>query len=512
VSQSGPPVIAGISDLALLGSGGFADVYKGRQERLGRPVAVKVFKVALIEADAADQFARECQALGRLDDPSILRVFSADVLPDGRPYLVTERCDTSLLRLLTQRGGALPVAEAAEYGCELATALMVAHSAHVLHGDVTPQNVLLRRTGAVVLADFGLAVLHDYRGNTATGFNPAHAAPEVLENAGAITRQTDVYGLGSTLHMLLAGDSPFAARPGESERDRSLRILTQPPPRLGRPDVPPALADLVAGMLEKDPARRPTLEVVADRLAAVRDTAAVAGGLSVGPGPRQGTPAPGAPAPPPRYDPPPGLPPVVLPPAAPPPPLFPDATRGRVGSLPEYAPPPGGAGGHVEPTRVRAGMADVAAPPSRRPRWWVPVAVVAGVAVLAAAAVVVVLVVRGRTTPDPAVAAPATNGPPTTAEPTTAPAGTGIELAAPRDEGTSVVLHWVGPPGLEYNVVIAEEGGTEPRNMLTRQATDATVPVDPAAPYCFRVQGTDGRTDVVQSNVRAIRGAVCRFQ
>lgn len=167
------PNLSGLVDLSPIGAGGFADVYRARQAHLGRWVALKVFRVALHDPAVTEQFRAECQAVSRLDDHlHVIRVYDASLLPDGRPYMVMELCDSSLQQLVVRRGGALPEPEAVEIGYRVAIALVAAHAAQVIHGDVTPHNVLIRPSGAPVLADFGLAVLRDHRGNTAAGFNP----------------------------------------------------------------------------------------------------------------------------------------------------------------------------------------------------------------------------------------------------------------------------------------------------------------------------------------------------
>ncbi|OLT14069.1 hypothetical protein BJF78_19870 [Pseudonocardia sp. CNS-139] len=210
--------------------------------------------------------------MGRLDDNlHVIRVYDAGVLADGRPYLVTELCDSSLQQLVVRRGGALLEPESAELGYRVASALLGAHSAQVIHGDVTPQNVLIRSSGAPVLADFGLAVLRDHRGNTATGFNPAYAAPETLLPEGRIDERTDVYGLGATLYAMVTGRAPFGTRWGESEAERIRRVLDEPvswPPGVAVSD---RFHALVSAMLAKDPAERPALGAAADELARLRE-------------------------------------------------------------------------------------------------------------------------------------------------------------------------------------------------------------------------------------------------
>lgn len=458
------PTLPRLTNLRLLGSGGFADVYEARQEHLGRWVAAKVFRDPLHERGAGDAFRSECQVVMRLDPhPHVLTVHDVDVLPDGRPYLVMERCDTSLQRRLED--GPLAPDRVAAIGVAVAGALQHAHAERIVHGDVTPSNVLLRGGYTPVLADFGLSVLRDVRGNVAHGFTITHTAPETLRVDGAVDERADVYGLGSTLATALTGRAPFAARPGESDAERVTRILTRDP------ELPSAFGDLLARMLAKDPERRPGLhEVIA--------------GLEGGFGAEQ-----------PRFLPPPEL----SRPATPKPSVSPP-------SRPSWVAPPEvtgrratGADGPAsvaaaEETRLRA-RPDAEPPAARtgRPRWVLPAAV-GGVAV------VVIGVVLALWQPWRDDAPPSS--------PT--PAGAAVALAAPVDRGRAVDLSWSGPQGYDYAVVVA--GANDPGNAtLVGRVDRYTVPVDPVKPYCFRVQAANEAGTVLQSKVVGIRDAVCRF-
>ncbi|QYN35494.1 serine/threonine protein kinase [Pseudonocardia sp. DSM 110487] len=443
------PRLSGLVDLSPIGAGGFADVYRARQAHLGRWVALKVFRVALHDPAVTDQFRAECQAVSRLDDHlHVIRVYDAGLLPDGRPYLVTELCDSSLQELVVRRGGALPEPEAAELGYRIAIALLAAHAAQVIHGDVTPQNVLIRPSGAPVLADFGLAVLRDYRGNTATGFNPAYAAPEALGHAGRIDERTDVYGLGATLYAMLTGRAPFALRWGESDAERIRRVLEEPVSWPAGISVSERVNRLVSAMLAKDPAERPGLSVIADELAQLGDDLAqthalpaVAAGPVVDPGADELTvPAPG---PPPT--------PTVTPTAAP---------------------------GH-----------------HRRSRGPLVIGAAVAAALIVVGGVLISTIGASRTNDSPL--------------PATSPSGVpAINLAPPDPLGALATrLSWSGTPGLTYTVVVTRQG-EGPRDEPAGDATTLTVATEPAAAYCFRVRGTDGR-QVVESNVQRLRDAMC---
>jgi tRNA A-37 threonylcarbamoyl transferase component Bud32 len=247
-----------------IGSGGFAEVYAARHAVLNRSVAIKVFRVPLRDIQARERFHSEVRILAKLDGvKNILRVHDARELADGRSFLVTELCDRSLAELIVDQGGRLPLARVVKYGYGIAVALLEAHHRNVFHGDVTPGNVLLRESGEVVLADFGMAVVREHFLEVkSAGFNPEHAAPETMRD-GSINEKTDVYGLGSTLYTWLAGSPPARARAGENSVQHSEQLRS----RLPEPRRPAPVPDLVIPMLAVDPADRPTLIHVAETLA-----------------------------------------------------------------------------------------------------------------------------------------------------------------------------------------------------------------------------------------------------
>jgi hypothetical protein len=174
-------------------------------------------------------------------------------LDDGRRALRRELCAQSLPELIAGFGP-LSVADTLALGAALAEALSAAHTAGVPHGGVTPGNVLFRASGEPVLTDFGPALRRAFPTDPARelGFR----APETVRD-GVLDERADLYGLGAVLHLALTGRPPFPARPGEADGDRLLRVLTEPPPRPERDDLPPGLGDLVTALLAKDPEQRP---------------------------------------------------------------------------------------------------------------------------------------------------------------------------------------------------------------------------------------------------------------
>jgi serine/threonine protein kinase len=501
------PRLAGYHDVQPIGEGGFSNVFRAMQDHIGRPVAVKVLRLTMLDKSAAEQFRAEARALGRLDGfDNVLRVYGADVLPDGRPYLVTELCDGSLAQLLDRRGP-LDGAQATEIGYQITRGLLAAHGMGILHGDITPRNVLLRPSGVPVLADFGLAVLRDYGISASAGHTPAHAAPEILRDDAATTVAADVYGLGSTLYTALAGTPPFPARSGEDAQAHALRMLAEEPAALP-PTVPQPLRTLVFAMLAKDPAHRPTLAEVANRLRDA-DRPAPATGLAQYPTPAH-QPSGHHPSDPNRstnpYAPDPNR--SAIPyspdPNRPVGPYYPEANRPAV----PYA--PDASWSAVPYRQSHPGVFDdhtrTPAPALVKRRrawpWWV-----AGGAVTAAAMVVGAVLLFGGGSPPINPAAPTST---TAPSPSVSPAPTvALELAEPQDFGDAVELSWKGPPGLSYSVSIAPSDGQR-TSTLVNQATTQRVPVRAGVQYCFRIEGTDGRRTYV-SNVKSLRGAICRF-
>ena len=250
--------IPGLTDPVPIGAGGFAVVYRATQLRFARPVAVKVLTVEVDER-ARRQFERECQALGVLSEhPGIVTVHDAGITAGGRPYLVMAYLSGGSLADRLARQGPLGWQETVAVGGQLAGALAAAHAVGIVHCDLKPGNVLTTADGSVQLADFGIARVAGSP-TTATASVTAsflYAPPEVV-NGATPEPAADLYSFGATLHELAVGTPPFPLAPGEHLPSLVRRILHDPPPDLRAAGVPPALADLVAALLAKDPAHRP---------------------------------------------------------------------------------------------------------------------------------------------------------------------------------------------------------------------------------------------------------------
>ncbi len=258
-----------------IGQGATALIYRARHVTFGRRVAVKLLRPEFLsEEKALRRFLREAVIAARLDHPHIVRVNDFGRTPEGHAYLVMEHLDgPSLFDVLTAEGP-LPLRRALRIAVQLAEALRHAHSCGVIHRDIKPENMLLiERYGQpdwVKVLDLGLAKVLDLPPLSAAGEvfgTPAYLSPEALTGAQQVGAPADVYALGILLHDCLAGSPPFSGD--------MLAVLQQHqavvPALLSarRPDlaVPGDLDRLIARLLEKHPAARPTAAQAADELA-----------------------------------------------------------------------------------------------------------------------------------------------------------------------------------------------------------------------------------------------------
>ena len=256
--------------VAPIGAGGMGDVYEAVHEGLGRRHALKVLARRAQEKDRmyVDRFVREAQAVARLRHPHIVEIYDFGYLPDRRPYLVMELLGgVSLGDVLC--GGPLPPSAALSVATQLAEALAAAHARGVVHGDVTPSNVLLDE-GHVTLIDFGLAQLREAQMTSEPADEvygtPHYIAPEQVRGYGA-TEMTDQYAFGIVIHEMLAGAVPFC---GKTTHDTCLAHLHAPVPPLESPfgAVSPRLDALIARCLAKNATDRwPSMQNVAAQLA-----------------------------------------------------------------------------------------------------------------------------------------------------------------------------------------------------------------------------------------------------
>lgn len=264
-SGAAPPRIPGLDDLELAGRGGMGAVYRGRDARLGRPVAVKVLAgPGVLSTTARARADREARVLAQLDHPHIVRIHSAGEA-DGLPYIVMEWIEGRTLKRRID-DGVLPPREAAGIAILLASALVEVHALGLVHRDLKPENVLLARGAGLAggelpkLVDFGLARPDDegMTRTTAVLGTPSYMAPEQtgLEPAlGGLSPATDIHGLGAVLYSMLAGRPPYdGASAGESLRRAAKADAV--PLAVVSPRVPADLRTIVDTCLQYEPRRR----------------------------------------------------------------------------------------------------------------------------------------------------------------------------------------------------------------------------------------------------------------
>jgi hypothetical protein len=265
--------------LGGLGAGGMGEVYRARDPRLGRTVAIKVLPAATsADPSRRRRFEHETRAAGQLNHPNVLAVYDVGD-HEGAPYLVTELLEGETLRERL-RIGALPVRKAADHALQVARGLAAAHDRGIVHRDLKPENLFLTRDGIVKILDFGLARLERAPGpgseaTVTTDTEPGtvmgtvgYMSPEQVKGEAADHR-ADVFALGAVLYEMLTGRRAF-------HRDSSVETLNailKDEPEEFPPDrqIPPALDRVVRHCLEKRPE---------DRYQSVRDLGFELEGLS----------------------------------------------------------------------------------------------------------------------------------------------------------------------------------------------------------------------------------------
>jgi serine/threonine protein kinase len=271
-----------------VGRGGMGLVWQAYDELLHRAVAVKEvrFPADLPAADRerlAGRTLREARAVAQVDTPAAVRVFDI-VEQDGRPWIVMELVRGGTLTDLLRERSALPAAEVAQIGLSVLEALEAAHAAGVLHRDVKPSNILIGDDGRVALTDFGIATVDgdSSAGDTTSGVivgSPAYIAPE-RAHGHQPTAASDLWSLGATLWTAAEGRPPYE---GPTAFAVMSSVTTEDPPLCNRCAGP--LAELLRGLMDRDPALRPAAPQVRAALSEIVDMDAAASAASADPQP-----------------------------------------------------------------------------------------------------------------------------------------------------------------------------------------------------------------------------------
>jgi hypothetical protein len=252
--------------LGPIGAGGMGEVYRARDTRLGRDVAVKVLPGELSHTpERLYRFEQEARLAGSLNHPNVLTLYDVGT-HEGAPYLVTELLEGRSLREVLE-AGPLPTRKGVEYAQQIARGLAAAHERGVVHRDLKPANLFVTKDGRVKILDFGLAKLTQADAREAAGSQlstdtaegkvvgtVAYMAPEQVRGQ-AVDARSDIFAFGAVVYEMLSGRRVFV---GDTPADTMTAILTKDPEELSRPglEVPASLERIVRRCLEKEPAER----------------------------------------------------------------------------------------------------------------------------------------------------------------------------------------------------------------------------------------------------------------
>lgn len=238
-----------------VGSGGMSDVYKAKDHKLGRFVAIKVLKAEFSEDTGfLSKFKAEAQSAAGLAHPNIVNVH--DVGEDqGIYYIVMELIEGITLKKYIEKKGKLPVKEAVSIAIQVAQGIEAAHNNHIIHRDIKPQNIMISREGKVKVTDFGIARAassHTINGNAMGSVH--YISPEQAKG-GYIDEKSDIYSLGITMYEMITGQVPFE---GESTVAVALQHINEemPNPKDIVEDLPVSVQRIIEKCTQKKPERR----------------------------------------------------------------------------------------------------------------------------------------------------------------------------------------------------------------------------------------------------------------
>ncbi|HXM79850.1 MAG TPA: serine/threonine-protein kinase, partial [Thermoanaerobaculia bacterium] len=254
--------------LVPIGAGGMGEVYRAKDPRLGREVAIKVLPASFsFDPERLRRFEQEARAAGLLNHPNITAVYDIGT-ENQAPYVVTELLEGETLRGALA-GGRLSARKAVDYALQIAHGLAAAHEKGIVHRDLKPENLFVTKDGRVKILDFGLAKLtHTEEGSGVTNLPTATAGTEpgvVLGTLGYMSPEqvrgrpadarSDIFSFGAILYEMLSGKRAFH---GDSAADTMSAILREDPPELSvtNQNISPGLDRIVRHCLEKNPEQR----------------------------------------------------------------------------------------------------------------------------------------------------------------------------------------------------------------------------------------------------------------
>lgn len=243
---------------SLVGVGGMANVYRGKDMKTGNAIAVKVLKEEFLDnEELVRRFKNESKAISILDHPNIVKVYDVSVT-DKMQYIVMEYVDgITLKEYLKQRGGKLTWKEVVHFATQVLSALQHAHSKGIIHRDVKPQNIMLLADGSIKMMDFGIARLSRAQSQTVSdkAIGSVHYISPEQAKGDKTDARTDIYSVGIMLYEMLSGRLPFDGNGAVSIAIMQIADKAKPLAEAA-PDVPEGLRQITEKAMEKDPAAR----------------------------------------------------------------------------------------------------------------------------------------------------------------------------------------------------------------------------------------------------------------
>lgn len=238
-----------------VGSGGMADVYKAKDQRLNRFVAIKVLKPEYSsDKSFVNKFRGEAQSAAGLSHPNIVNVY--DVGDDsGLHYIVMELVEGITLKRFIERKGKLEVKEAVGIAIQIAQGMEAAHDNHIIHRDIKPQNIIISRDGKVKVTDFGIAKATNSNTITSNAMGSVHYLSPEQARGGYSDEKSDIYSLGVTLYEMLSGKVPFAGDNTVSVALLHIQGEAMPLRELDQ-NIPVSVDKIVQKCMQKRPERR----------------------------------------------------------------------------------------------------------------------------------------------------------------------------------------------------------------------------------------------------------------
>ena len=253
-----------------IGVGGMADVYRGEDTLLGRPVAIKILHANFANDDEfVSRFKREAQAAGKLNHPNIVNMYDVGFDQDLH-YIIMEYVDGKTLKEYITEKGRLSIDEAVKFTIAIGEGLEHAHAMGIVHCDIKPHNVIITRTGRVKVTDFGIARAMNSTNTvmyTNSIMGSAHYLSPEQASGKTIDGSTDIYSLGVVLYEMLSGKVPFEGETPIAVALKHVREKIIPPTRYN-PSIPPLLESVVLKALSKDPKDR--FESISDMMSDLR--------------------------------------------------------------------------------------------------------------------------------------------------------------------------------------------------------------------------------------------------